>query len=79
MDYDNNEMYPYLTYWLRHRKMAQISLFDIRVPEGQAFKPSYMLAPERQKLIGTMKNFSKKIYMSGGQDEDDLSLDDIDF
>lgn len=34
MDYDNNEMYPYLTYWLRHRKISQISLYDIRVPTG---------------------------------------------
>jgi hypothetical protein len=38
-----------------------------------------MLSPERQTLIGTIKGFSKKIYMSGGEDEDDLSLDDVDF
>lgn len=77
MDYDNNEQYPYMSHWLKHRRIAEISLYDIRPKPGHSFEPSYMLPLERNKLIGNFTNFSKKVYLSAGDDEDDLSIGEI--
>lgn len=76
LDYDNNEQYPYMSYWLKHRRIKEISLYDIR-PKTLEYEPTYMLPLNRNKLIGTFTDFSKKVYLSAGDDEDDISVGDI--